>query len=138
MNLLAPFAGTVVSVPHAIDDTVSAGTPVVVLEAMKMEHELVADTAATVERLEVTVGDTVTEGQLLAVLGEARGTPLQPPAPAVAERDALDEVIAAPRGRARRRPPRGRRGAARRGVTGPRARTSPSCSTRARSSSMAR
>jgi acetyl-CoA carboxylase carboxyltransferase component len=93
MNLLAPFAGTVVSVPHAIDDTVSAGTPVVVLEAMKMEHELVADTAATVERLEVTVGDTVTEGQLLAVLGEARGTPLQPPAPALAERDALDEVM---------------------------------------------
>src|SRR5580704_92415 len=93
MNLLAPFAGTVVSVPHAIDDTVSAGTPVVVLEALKMEHELVADTAATVERLEVTVGDTVTEGQLLAVLGEARGTPLQPPAPALAERDALDEVM---------------------------------------------
>ena len=38
-----------------------------------MEHELVTDTAATVQRLEVSVGDSVTEGQLLAVLGEAHG-----------------------------------------------------------------
>jgi acetyl-CoA carboxylase carboxyltransferase component len=93
MNLLAPFAGTVVSVPHEVDDTVGAGTPVIVLEAMKMEHELVSDAAATVQRLEVRVGDTVTEGQLLAVLGEARGTPVPPAARADAERDALAEVV---------------------------------------------
>jgi acetyl-CoA carboxylase carboxyltransferase component len=72
MNLLAPFAGTVVSVPHAIDDTIGAGTPLIVLEAMKMEHELVADADGTLQRLEVEVGDTVSEGQLLAVLGAAR------------------------------------------------------------------
>jgi acetyl-CoA carboxylase carboxyltransferase component len=93
MNLLAPFAGTVVSVPHEIDETISAGTPVIVLEAMKMEHELVSDTAATVQRLEVRVGDSVTEGQLLAVLGAARGTPVAPRAVAGGERDALDEVM---------------------------------------------
>src|SRR3984957_1389052 len=93
MNLLAPFAGTVVSVPHEVDDTVGAGTPVIVLEAMKMEHELVSDAAATVQRLEVRVGDTVTEGQLLAVLGAARGTPVAPRAVAGGEREALDEVV---------------------------------------------
>ena len=93
MNLLAPFAGTVVSVPHEIDETISAGTPVIVLEAMKMEHELVSDAAATVQRLEVRVGDSVTEGQLLAVLGAARGTPVAPRAVAGGERDALDEVV---------------------------------------------
>jgi len=71
MNLRAPFAGTVVAVPHAIDEAVSAGTPLIVLEAMKMEHELLAGGDGTLEQLEVGVGDTVSEGQLLAVLRPA-------------------------------------------------------------------
>src|ERR1700722_4359084 len=132
MNLLAPFAGTVVSVPHEVDDTVGAGTPVIVLEAMKMEHELVSDAAATVQRLEVRVGDTVTEGQLLAVLGAARGTPVAPRAVAGGGREALDEGGGrpAPGGGPRRPPSRGRRGAAR-----PRARNrarEPRCAARRR------
>ena len=92
MNLLAPFAGTVVSVPHAIDETIAAGTPVVVLEAMKMEHELVADANATVQRLEVEVGDTVAEGQLLAVLEEVCGAPAVRPAEREVGSVALHEV----------------------------------------------
>ncbi len=92
MNLLAPFAGTVVSVPHAIDDTIGAGVPVIVLEAMKMEHELVADRAATLQSVEVEVGDTVSEGQLLAVLGDARGAPAEATERAIEHRDALAEV----------------------------------------------
>jgi acetyl-CoA carboxylase carboxyltransferase component len=73
MNLRAPFAATVVAVPGSIDEPVSAGAPVIVLEAMKMEHELVADAAGTVQRLEVRVGDTVQEGQLLAVVEPGDG-----------------------------------------------------------------
>jgi acetyl-CoA carboxylase carboxyltransferase component len=98
MKLLAPFAGTVVQVPYAIDEAVSAGTPVIVLEAMKMEHELVADADGTVQRLEVDVGDSVHEGQLLAVLGAAAAqpaTPAAPPQPTEPEattRDDLREV----------------------------------------------
>ncbi len=92
MNLLAPFAGTVVSVPHAIDDTIGAGAPVIVLEAMKMEHELVADQPATLQSVEVEVGDTVSEGQLLAVLGEARSAPARATERPVEQRDALAEV----------------------------------------------
>ncbi|HEY3725996.1 MAG TPA: carboxyl transferase domain-containing protein [Solirubrobacteraceae bacterium] len=71
MNLLAPFAGTVVSVPQALQEPVRAGAPIVVLEAMKMEHELVAERDAVVDRLAVQVGETVAEGQLLAVLTDA-------------------------------------------------------------------
>jgi acetyl-CoA carboxylase carboxyltransferase component len=93
MNLVAPFSGTVVAVPNAVDETVGAGTPVIVLEAMKMEHELVASAPATVQRLEVQVGDTVAEGQLLAVLSEASAsepaTPVEAPGPTA---DALAEV----------------------------------------------
>jgi acetyl-CoA carboxylase carboxyltransferase component len=82
MNLLAPFAGTVVSVPQAHQEPVRAGAPIVVLEAMKMEHELVADRDSIVDRVEVEVGQTVAEGQLLAVLAETdKGAAADPPAP---------------------------------------------------------
>jgi acetyl-CoA carboxylase carboxyltransferase component len=93
MNLLAPFAGTVVSVPHSIDETVSAGTPVIVLEAMKMEHELLAEADGTVRRLEVEVGDTVAEGQLLAVLG-APGDAAPKPRAGADDGDTRDDLRA--------------------------------------------
>src|SRR5581483_11893442 len=70
MQLLAPFAGTVISVRPAAEAPVRAGTPIVVLEAMKMEHELVTERDAVVQRLEVEVGETVNEGQVLAELAE--------------------------------------------------------------------
>jgi acetyl-CoA carboxylase carboxyltransferase component len=93
MNVRAPFAATVVSVPRSIDEAVRAGAPVIVLEAMKMEHELLADADGTVERLEVRVGDNVEEGQLLAVL--ATGGVASSPTPAAtveADRGPLEEV----------------------------------------------
>ena len=93
MNLRAPFAATVVAVTRAIDEAVSAGAPVIVLEAMKMEHELVADVDATVERLEVMVGDNVEQGQLLAVLarnGSRAAT--REDSPPETDHGALDEV----------------------------------------------
>ncbi len=71
MQLLAPFAGTVVSVPHGLEQPFCAGATIVVLEAMKMEHELVAERDGVLRRLEVAIGDTVREGQLLAVLAES-------------------------------------------------------------------
>ena len=77
MNLRAPFAATVVSV-RTIDEAVRAGAPVIVLEAMKMEHELVAEADSTIQRLEVGVGDTVEAGQLLAVLGAGTGSDHEP------------------------------------------------------------
>ena len=93
MNLRAPFAATVVAVPMGTDDAVRAGTPVIVLEAMKMEHELLAETDATVERLEVKVGDNVEEGQLLAVLATNGGLPSAGPvAAAAADHGPLETV----------------------------------------------
>jgi acetyl-CoA carboxylase carboxyltransferase component len=68
IEVLAPFGGTVIALARSPDDSVAAGAALVVLEAMKMEHEVVADTAGVVRRVEVAVGDTVAEGQLLAVL----------------------------------------------------------------------
>jgi pyruvate/2-oxoglutarate dehydrogenase complex dihydrolipoamide acyltransferase (E2) component len=64
----APFAGTVIAIAHGPDERVQAGVALVVLEAMKMEHEIVADRDGVVRSVEVTVGETVAEGQVLAVL----------------------------------------------------------------------
>lgn len=71
----APFAGVVVEVAHPSGGKVRAGAPLVVLEAMKMEHEVVAEADGVVHRVEVAVGDVVAQGDVLLVLlaGEHAG-----------------------------------------------------------------
>jgi acetyl-CoA carboxylase carboxyltransferase component len=64
----AEFAGVVVAIAHGADERVGAGMPLVVLEAMKMEHEVLAEADGVVCRVAVAVGDAVQEGQLLMVL----------------------------------------------------------------------
>ncbi len=81
----APFAGTVVAVWHDRQASVSAGQAIIVLEAMKMEHEIVAEVDGEVRSVEVAVGDTVEAGQRLAVVapaivsGQPREEPAHPP-----------------------------------------------------------
>jgi acetyl/propionyl-CoA carboxylase alpha subunit/sugar phosphate isomerase/epimerase len=58
----APMQGTVVSVDVAEGDLVRAGTPVLILEAMKMEHVVRAGEAGVVRALAAAPGDTVAEG----------------------------------------------------------------------------
>ncbi|HEX3976038.1 MAG TPA: carboxyl transferase domain-containing protein [Solirubrobacteraceae bacterium] len=95
-TLVAPFTGTVVATPAATDDHVAAGTPVIVIEAMKMEHEIVAERDATVTKLHVGIGDTVEEGQTLATIttdGHGAGTPAtEPDIPQSRERSDLEAV----------------------------------------------
>jgi acetyl-CoA carboxylase carboxyltransferase component len=88
-TLVAPFTGTVVATPAATDEHVAAGAPVVVIEAMKMEHEIVAERDATVAELHVEIGDTVTEGQSLALLTQPNGP--GPVGAAAAEPEATQE-----------------------------------------------
>jgi acetyl-CoA carboxylase carboxyltransferase component len=70
-QVMAPFAGVVVAIPHAHDERVGADSPLVVIEAMKMEHEVLAEVAGVIRGLAVAVGDTVQEGQLLATLASS-------------------------------------------------------------------
>ena len=53
-------------------DVVEKGTPVVVLEAMKMEHVVRAPKRGVVERVGVSVGELVAEGRVLVVFGEEK------------------------------------------------------------------
>ena len=73
-SLTAPMPGAVVSVHVQAGDTVTAGQPLLVLEAMKMLHTIGAPAAGTVAELPVTVGQNVDVGMVLAVVdaGEAR------------------------------------------------------------------
>ena len=68
----AIMPGRVVSVSVAVGDTVTAGQELFVVEAMKMQNELRAPRAGTVERLAVAAGQTIELGELLAVLGPSR------------------------------------------------------------------
>ncbi|WP_167099869.1 acetyl/propionyl/methylcrotonyl-CoA carboxylase subunit alpha [Mycobacterium sp. DL592] len=66
-ELVSPMPGSVVAVNVGNGETVPAGTVVVVVEAMKMEHSLTAPVDGVVELL-VAVGDQVKVGQLLATI----------------------------------------------------------------------
>jgi acetyl-CoA carboxylase carboxyltransferase component len=79
LAVTAPFAGVVVSIAHQAREEVHAGAPLVVLEAMKMEHEVLAQGSGTVRRVEVAVGESVQEGQLLVVLERLRAAAVTMP-----------------------------------------------------------
>ncbi len=67
-SLLAPMPGTVVRLEVAPGAHVTAGTPIVVLEAMKMEHSVCAPHDGVVTDIEVTGGQQVDVGTVLAVV----------------------------------------------------------------------
>jgi 3-methylcrotonyl-CoA carboxylase alpha subunit len=61
-HLMAPMSGTVVAVMVKAGDRVGKGTPLLILEAMKMEHTIVAPAAGVVAAVNFRPGDRVTEG----------------------------------------------------------------------------
>jgi propionyl-CoA carboxylase alpha chain len=69
-SLLAPMPGTVVKVADglAVGAAVTAGTPLLWLEAMKMQHKITAPATGTLSALHVVPGQQVTVGALLAVV----------------------------------------------------------------------
>ncbi len=69
-SLLAPMPGTVVSVAVEVGAEVAAGQPVLVLEAMKMQHTVSAPHAGVVTEIDVTPGAQVASGEVLAVVSE--------------------------------------------------------------------
>lgn len=69
-SLLAPMPGTVVSVAVEAGQQVEAGQPVLVLEAMKMQHSVKAPTDGVVTQIDVRPGAQVAAGDVLAVVEE--------------------------------------------------------------------
>ena len=67
-NVPVPMQGTIVKVLVAVGDTVAAGDTVCVLEAMKLENNITAETAGSVAEVRVTPGDSVGSGDIVAVI----------------------------------------------------------------------
>ncbi|MGY1725159.1 acetyl/propionyl/methylcrotonyl-CoA carboxylase subunit alpha [Blastococcus sp. SYSU DS0533] len=73
----SPMPGTVAVVRASVGDEVEAGTPLLVVEAMKMEHVLTAPIAGTVTELGVTAGQTVALDERVALVTPAAAAPDQ-------------------------------------------------------------
>jgi len=68
-NITAPMGGKVINVKVKVGDAVNEGDEVVILEAMKMELPIVAESSGTVKEIKCGNGDTVEADGVLIVLG---------------------------------------------------------------------
>jgi acetyl-CoA/propionyl-CoA carboxylase biotin carboxyl carrier protein len=67
-TVTAPMQGTIVKVLVELGAAVTVGEALVVLEAMKMENQINAETSGTVKEIRVVAGDSVGTGDVLAVI----------------------------------------------------------------------
>ena len=64
----SPMPGKILSVEKKVGDSVEAGQTIMILEAMKMENEIVAPEAGTIASINVSVNQSVEAGEVLATL----------------------------------------------------------------------
>ena len=64
----SPMPGKILSVKASVGQAVSKGDVIMVLEAMKMENEIVAPSDGTIASINVGTGDSVEAGSVLATL----------------------------------------------------------------------
>jgi propionyl-CoA carboxylase alpha chain len=67
-SLIAPMPGSVTRIAADVGDRVVAGQLVLVMEAMKMEHEIVAPAAGVLAEVRVGAGAQVNTGDVLAIV----------------------------------------------------------------------
>ncbi len=72
-SLLAPMPGSVLRIGAAVGDTVTAGQPLIWMEAMKMEHTVAAPGDGVLTELNVEPGQQVDVGAVLARVEEEQG-----------------------------------------------------------------
>ncbi|MDH6365845.1 biotin carboxyl carrier protein [Enterococcus sp. PF1-24] len=65
----APMPGTILKVLVNVGDVVAENQPLMILEAMKMENEVVATQAGTITGIHVNQGDMVNPGDALITIG---------------------------------------------------------------------
>jgi biotin carboxyl carrier protein len=66
--ITAPMAGRIVAIKVKKGDSVKAGAVVCILEAMKMENEIVTPRIGTVQEINVSEGVAVSEGDVLVII----------------------------------------------------------------------
>ena len=68
-ELKAPMAGTILDVKVSVGQTVKVGDVICILEALKLENEVVANANGVVKSISVSKGTSVELGHLIAVIG---------------------------------------------------------------------
>lgn len=66
--VVAPLPGTINEIKVKVGDKVNVGDTVVILEAMKMQNNIEAESAGTIASINVNKGDAVLEGDTLVVI----------------------------------------------------------------------
>ncbi len=69
-QVVAPMPGLILDIMAAVGDTVGIGTPIIMMEAMKMENEIPAPITGIIQEIRVKKGDRVSTDQVLAVMQE--------------------------------------------------------------------
>ncbi len=67
-SIVAPIPGLILDIMVKVGDSVEAGDPVVIIEAMKMENNLVTDTTGIVREINVQKGAQVNTGDLIMII----------------------------------------------------------------------
>lgn len=68
IEIKAPMPGKIASIPASLGSKVQEDEEVIIMDAMKMEIPVYAPGSGTVKEIKVKVGDSVNEGQVLAIL----------------------------------------------------------------------
>lgn len=68
VKVASPMPGTILKIIANVGDKVTKGQPIIVLEAMKMENDIVAPEDGTVASINVTNGQSVNSGDIIATL----------------------------------------------------------------------
>ncbi len=67
-KISSPMPGKILAIKASVGQAVKRGDVILILEAMKMENEIVASEEGTVAGINVSTGDMVESGSLLATL----------------------------------------------------------------------
>ena len=68
-KVIAPMPGKIMTINFAQGQAVKKGEPVVILEAMKMQNELLSPCDGVVQSLNVSEGNNVKSGEVIMVIG---------------------------------------------------------------------
>lgn len=68
VKVTSPMPGTILRINANVGDKVTKGQPIVVLEAMKMENDIVAPQDGTISSINVSANQSVNSGDVIATL----------------------------------------------------------------------
>lgn len=68
-KVVAPMPGKILKINVSEGDTIKEGDTLLILEAMKMENEIFAETSGKIKKINVSVNDMVDTGNVLVIIG---------------------------------------------------------------------